>query len=72
MIYKIGICYTWLLNSVKIPSLNLRHLTFLYVLIYVALLKHISSSLCTTALTPFYAGNAFSSIDCDLHFKKHI
>ena len=24
-----------------------------------------------TALTAISAGNAFSSIDCDLHFKKH-
>ena len=30
-----------LLNSVQIHSIDLSHLTFLYVLIYVALLKHV-------------------------------
>ena len=42
-------------------SFNWFNSTFLYVLNYVALLKHILTSLCTTALTTFSAWNAFSS-----------
>ena len=49
------------LDSVQIPSLDLSHLTLLYALNYVALLKHFSTTLCTTALTTFSSGNAFSS-----------
>ena len=43
---------------VQTPSLDLRH-TFLYVLIYVALLKHIFNL--TLHYSTFSAGNAFSS-----------
>ena len=51
------------IQTVQIPSLDLRHLTFLYVSNYVALLKHIFSLILhtTIALTAFYAQNAFSN-----------
>ena len=43
-------------NSVQVPSLDLSHFTFLYVFIYVSLLKHIFN-----LTNAFSAGNAFSS-----------
>ena len=49
------------LTFVQIPSLDLSHLTFLYVLIYVALLKNIFCLTLHYSTQRFSAGNAFCS-----------
>ena len=52
-------------------SLDLSYLTFLYVLNYVALLKHIFKLPLIKALTTFSAGNSFSRLKYDPWITDH-